>query len=180
MTSADHKYTWLIDPVHTRIRFEAKYLGLSSVSGMFNQFEGSVVTTSDNFNDSRIQLTIYTNSINTGYSVRDNHLRSADFFDVKTFPTLSFSSDSIEVNGSKVKVIGQLRIKNVTRPIEFLADYVGSVQDDLGNLKAGFEMSMTINRREYDILWNQVLDNSSLLVSDEIRINCEVQLLRLP
>lgn len=180
MSTVSQKITWLIDPVHTRIRFEAKYLGLSSVSGMFNQFEGAVVTAEENFNNSQIQLTVYTQSITTGLAVRDNHLRSADFFDVKKYPTLTFTSSSIEVMNSTVKVNGELRIKDIVRPLSFEADYIGSVDDDLGNRKAGFEMNMKINRRDFDMTWNQVLDNSSLLLSDEIAISCEIQLLRLP
>src|SRR6188474_1075510 len=108
MEEIKHKNTWAIDPVHTKIRFDAKYLMITSVSGWFRELEGTVVNGSKDFNDSEIRLTIYSNSIFTGIEERDTHLRSADFFDAKNYPTISFRSNTVTVNEDCIKVTGQL------------------------------------------------------------------------
>jgi polyisoprenoid-binding protein YceI len=171
---------WLIDPVHTRIRFDTKYLLITTVSGWFNEFEGSVVTPSDNFHNSKIQFTIFTNSIYTGNQERDNHLRSADFFDTKKYPTLSFHSDEIVVKDHKIGVTGDLRIKDVTSKISFEGNYTGSSFDPLGNEKAGFEIVFTFNRKDFNISYNQFFDKAGVLLSDEVKVICDVQLLKVP
>lgn len=179
MEASEHKSVWLFDPVHTKIRFETAYLLITSVSGWFTEFAGTVITSSDNFDESQIQFTIYTNSIYTGNSERDNHLRSPDFFDVEKFPTLSFKSPAIHTTGSMLNAVGELKIKDVTETIEFQIKYRGSTRDPMGNLKAGFEMNTTLNRQDFNINWNQVFDNAGILLSDEVRIFCDVQLLKV-
>jgi polyisoprenoid-binding protein YceI len=175
----EHNIVWLIDPVHSMIRFETKYLLITSVSGWFTKFEGTVVTPSEDFNDSQIKLTVYTNSIYTGNEERDHHLRSSDFFDAKKYPTLSFQSSFVTIKDSKVAVVGDLRIKDVTETIEIEANYVGSARDPMGNLKAGFEMSTTLNRKDFGISWNKVFDQASVLLSEEVKVFCNIQLLKL-
>src|SRR4051812_21828820 len=125
MEDQDTKRVWLIDPVHTKIRFETKYLLITSVSGWFTKFEGSVTSSSEDFQDGEINLTIYTNSLFTGNEERDNHLRSSDFFDVKRFPVITFKSKLITVESSSVDVIGDLCIKGKTEVIDFKAQYLG-------------------------------------------------------
>ncbi|HUC82826.1 MAG TPA: YceI family protein [Flavisolibacter sp.] len=174
----ENKGVWLIDPVHTKIRFETKYLMITSVSGWFTQFEGTVTTPTNDFNNSDIRLTVYTASLYTGNQERDNHLRSPDFFNTKQFPTLTFRSTVIKVADKKVNVIGDLRIKNITETIRFDAAFIGCVRDPIGNLKAGFEISLTLNRKDFDISWNQFFDKAGVLVSDEVKIFCDVQLLK--
>ncbi|MCW3111240.1 MAG: polyisoprenoid-binding protein [Segetibacter sp.] len=179
MDDKETKKVWLIDPVHSKIRFETKYLLITSVSGWFTKFEGSVSTSSDNFEDSHLNLTIYANSLDTGIEERDKHLRSADFFDVKRFPTITFNSTLITVDGSEADVIGDLCIKGITETINFKAKYVGCVQDPLGNWKAGFEMSTSLNRKDFNITWNQFFDNSGVLLSDEVKVFGDIQLLKV-
>lgn len=179
MERSENESFWIVDPVHTKIRFETKYLLITSISGWFTQFEGTVTTPSDDFKDSQIQLTIYSNFISTGNTERDNHLRSPDFFDVRNYPTLSFKSTSIQVNASTLNVVGELKIKDVNNTIEFQANYVGSTKDPMGNIKAGFEMNMTLNRKDFNINWNQVLDKAGVLLSDEVHVFCDVQLLKV-
>jgi polyisoprenoid-binding protein YceI len=178
METTENRRVWLIDPVHTKIRFETKYLLITSVSGWFTEFEGTVITSSDDFNDSQIQLTVYTNSIYTGNAERDNHLRSRDFFNARKFPTLSFKSNTI-IPGLKLEIIGDLKIKDVTESIQFEARYTGSAKDPNGNLKAGFEMNTILNRKDFNINWNQVFDKAGVLLSDEVNIFCDVQLLKV-
>lgn len=180
MAEKEHKTVWLVDPVHTRIRFEAKYLLMTAVSGWFTQFEGSVVTLYEGFADSRIQLTVYTHSLFTANEQRDGHLRSAEFFDTSNFPILTFVSSSVIAAHDKAKVTGELCIKGVTRTVDFEATFMGICHDPMGNTKAGFEMTIALNRKDYDITWNQTFDKSGILISDEVKVFCDVQLLRMP
>jgi polyisoprenoid-binding protein YceI len=179
MDDKDTRKVWLIDPVHSKIRFAAKYLLLTSVSGWFTEFEGTVLTSSDNFQDSQLQLTIYAHSLYTGNDERDNHLRSADFFDVKRFPTITFNSALVAVEDSIADVIGDLSIKGITETINFKAKYSGCIQDPMGNWKAGFEMNTLLNRKDFNITWNTFFDNSGVLLSDEVQVFCDVQLLKV-
>ena len=179
MDKIETKVVWVIDPVHSKIRFETRYLLITSISGWFTEFEGTVITQSEEFNGSGINLIIYTNSIYTGNKERDTHLRSEDFFNTKRFPTMSFISRSRVVKEKVIKVVGDLKIKDVNETIEFTATHIGSAHDPLGNLKAGFEMSTTINRKDFGISWNQVFDQAGVLLSDEVKIYCDIQLLRV-
>lgn len=180
MEEMNKEVVWVIDPVHTRIRFDTKYLLLTPVSGWFTQFEGSVVTSEDNFNNSRAQLTIYTNSVYTGNEERDAHLRSADFFDAARFPIISWKSDQVTVKGENIEATGTLTIKGIDQPITLLARHEGSSPDPMGNMKAGFTLDVTLNRKDFNITWNQLIDHHGLLLSDEVALHCDVQLLRLP
>ncbi|MDB5119407.1 MAG: YceI family protein [Sphingobacteriales bacterium] len=179
MSSIETKSIWLIDPVHSKIRFETKYLLISSVSGWFSEIEGSVVTTSDDFTDSEVNITIYVNSLTTGNEERDNHLRSADFFDAKTFPIITFRCQHVKVDESFADVKGFLCLKGITAEIKFNADYLGSVKDPMGNSKAGFKMATSINRKDFNISWNQYFDTSGVLLSDEVQIVGDIQLLKV-
>src|SRR6478752_1885511 len=145
------KNTWAIDPVHTKIRFDAKYLMITSVSGWFRELEGTVVGSAADFSDSEIRLTIYTNSIFTGIEERDEHLRSADFFDTKKYPTITFKSTAVTVIGNIIKVKGKLAIKDIMHDIEFDAKFLGIVHDPRGNIKAGIEMDLEFNRKDFNI-----------------------------
>jgi polyisoprenoid-binding protein YceI len=170
---------WMIDPVHTRIRFESKYLLLTSVSGWFTQFEGSVVAPGNDFSGSEIRLTIYTNSIYTGNDERDNHLKSADFFDARRYPLIEFRSAAVSVQQARIHVSGQLIIKDVTQSLEFEVQHTGISKDPMGNSKAGFEMDTVFNRKDFNISWNQVIDKFGVMIADEVKLHCDIQLLRL-
>ncbi len=169
----------MVDPVHTRIRFESKYLLLTAVSGWFTQFEGSVVAASDDFSASEIRLTIYTNSIYTGNEERDNHLKSPDFFDARRYPTIEFRSTTVTVKDAGIHVVGQLTIKDVTQSLEFDVQYTGISKDPMGNSKAGFEMDTVFNRKDFNISWNQVIDKFGVMIADEVKLHCDIQLLKL-
>ena len=179
MEETTHKNTWAIDPVHTKIRFDAKYLMITSVSGWFRELEGTVVNGSKDFSDSEIQLTIYSNSVFTGIEERDTHLRSADFFDAKNYPTITFRSNTVTVTADTIKVTGQLAIKDITQDIEFEAKFLGIVHDPRGNIKAGFEIDMMFDRKDFNITWNEFFDKQGVLISDQVRVHADVQLLRL-
>jgi polyisoprenoid-binding protein YceI len=179
MAADTSKTLWAIDPIHTRIRFEAKYLMITSVSGWFREFEGTVSTENADFSNSEISLTVYSNSLYTGIDDRDNHLRSADFFDTRNFPTIEFRSSEVLVNGSDITVTGTLTIKGVSQTITFKAKYIGCVRDPNGNLKAGFEADALFDRKDFNITWNQFFDKQGILIGDQVSIHADVQLLRL-
>ncbi|NII23807.1 YceI family protein [Pseudoflavitalea sp. X16] len=180
MEETKKEAVWVIDPVHTRIRFDTKYLLLTPVSGWFTQFEGSVITPEENFNGSQVQLTIYTNSVYTGNEERDAHLRSPDFFDVRKYPVITYKSGSVTVQGNQIQATGILSIKDTVQEITWHATQVGTSLDAMGNTKAGFMLDATFNRKDFNITWNQFIDKHGLLLSDEVTLHCDVQLLRLP
>ncbi len=180
MATQSNKQTWAIDPVHTKVRFDAKYLLLSTVSGWFQEIEGAVSGANSDFTDSEINLTIYTHSIYTGITERDQHLRSADFFHTEKFPTIRFRSTAVTTAGDEIHITGLLTVKEVTHTIGFNARYLGTVPDAMGNTKAGFEMDMILDRKAFDIGWNLRFDTNGLLIADEVHLRADVQLLRLP
>ena len=173
------KTIWAIDPVHTKIRFDAKYLLLTAVSGWFREVEGTVVSKSENFSDSEIRLTIYTHSLFTGIDERDDHLRSPDFFDAKKYPTITFSSTNVLVTADDIKITGLLVIKEITQEIVFTAKYLGTVPDPMGNTKACFEMDTVLDRKDFNITWNQFFDKNGILISDQVKLHADIQLLKL-
>lgn len=180
MEEAKKEEIWVIDPVHSRIRFDTKYLLLTPVSGWFTQFEGAVVTTNGTFHNSRAKLTIYTNSVYTNNEERDTHLRSADFFDAAKFPTITWKSDTVTVQGDTIQATGPLIIKDIAQDITLQITHVGTTPDPHGNIKAGFTLQTTLNRKDFNITWNQFIDKHGLLLSDEVVLNCDIQLLKLP
>ncbi len=179
MEENKNKNTWAIDPVHTKIRFDAKYLMITSVSGWFRELEGTVAGSADDFSDSEISLTIYTNSIFTGIEERDEHLRSPDFFDAKKYPTITFRSTAITVQENAIKVKGILTVKDIKQEIEFDAKFLGIVPDPRGNIKAGFEMDIAFDRKDFNITWNEFFDKQGILISDQVKLHADVQLLKL-
>jgi polyisoprenoid-binding protein YceI len=171
--------TWAIDPVHTNIRFSTRYLLITSISGMFREFEGTVSSAGSGFANSEIRLSIYTRSLCTGNEERDKHLRSADFFDVEKFPVIQFRSTQVTTQGDDIHMVGQLTIKGLEHEISFTAKYTGHCTDDLGNTKAGFEMDTRLNRKDFDIAWNLAFNKGAWLLADEVKVHCDLQLLRL-
>ena len=170
---------WSIDPIHTRIRFESKYLLLTAVSGWFTEFEGTVTTPSDDFAGSEIRVAIYTNSLYTGNEERDAHLKSADFFDSRRYPVIGFRSTKVTVVDTTVDISGSLTIKDITKELNFTAKHTGISQDPMGNFKAGFEMDILLNRKDFNISWNQVIDKFGVMIADEVKLHCDLQLLKL-
>jgi polyisoprenoid-binding protein YceI len=179
MSTTVKKATWAIDPIHSTIRFDAKYLMITSVSGWFREFEGTLLSDCDGFTNSEIQLTIYTHSLNTGNEERDKHLRSADFFDAKQFPAIQFRSKAVTMHDKRVEVTGILTVKGIEHPFTFNATFLGMCADPLGNTKAAFEMDTVLNRKDFNITWNQLFDKNGLLLSDEVKVHCDLQLLKL-
>lgn len=164
---------WSIDPTHSEVSFKVKHLVISTVTGYFKSFEGGAESSSDDFQGAKVSFTADINSIDTNQADRDNHLKSADFFDAEKFPKMSFSG---VLNGSTLT--GDLTIKDVTKTVELDVDFGGVVADPYGNTKAGFEIEGKISRKEFGLTWNFVTEAGSVVVSDQVRIVLSVQLVK--
>ena len=168
--------TWAIDKAHSEVTFRIKHL-MSKVTGRFTDFDGTITTDFGNLGASGVTFTIQAASIDTDTPDRDKHLRSADFFDVEKFPTISFTSSKITKTGdNNFAVTGTLTMHGVAKEITLPVTFLGAGQDPWGNTKAGFEIATTLSRTEYEIVWNKALETGGFLLGDEVEvvINLEV------
>ena len=171
--------TWKLDPTHSEVQFKVKHLMITTVTGYFKQFDLEVETETDDFSTAkRIAFTADINSIDTNNQQRDTHLKSADFFDAENHGQLKFVGKKYEANGDEAKLHGELTIKGVTKPLTVNVEYGGIVVDPYGQTKAGFTVSGKISRKEYGLTWNAVTEAGQVVVSDEIRIHAEIQLVK--
>ena len=157
-----------------------KHLVITTVTGYFRSFDGTVVTEGeDDFTTGKIDFTIDTTSIDTNQAQRDEHLKSADFFDAASHPQMKFTSTSIEEKGSDEFVLrGDLAIGGVTKPVKFDVEFGGTVTDAYGNFKAGFEVSGKISRKEFGLTWSAVTEAGAVVVSDDVRIQASLQFVK--
>ena len=163
---------WAIDPTHTDIQFKVKHLMITTVTGNFGEFSGEATTEGDDFEGANISFSAQVGSITTGNEQRDGHLKSADFFDVENFPTLTFAGK--ELKGGKLT--GDLSLHGVTKTVTVDAEFLGIAKDPWGNTKAGFELSGKIKRSDFGLTWNAPTEAGGVLVSDEVRLLANVQL----
>ncbi|PLX04827.1 MAG: polyisoprenoid-binding protein [Marinilabiliales bacterium] len=174
------KTTYGFDKAHTNVRFTISHMVITEVDGNFSDFEGKVVTTKEDFSDADISFTIQVASINTDDDKRDEHLRSPDFFDVANHPEITFKSTSMEkVSDKKYKLSGDLTMHGVTKNITLDVKYGGTIVDPWGNTKAGFKLTGEINRLDWGLKYNSVMDSGGLLIGEEVGIVCNVQLIKL-
>jgi len=167
---------WTIDTAHSEITFKVKHLVISTVTGNFNTFDAAIETENEDFEDANITFEADINSIDTGNEDRDNHLKSDDFFNAEKHPKLTFVSKSFRKSGAgEYRLIGDLTIRGTTKTVELAAEYGGTVQDPYGNTKAGFEINGKLNRKEFGLTWNAVTEAGSIVVSDEVKLNLNVQ-----
>ena len=170
---------WKIDPAHSEIQFKVKHLMITTVTGYFKEFDLEVETASDDFaTASRIDFTANINSIDTNNQQRDTHLKSADFFDAENHGQLKFVGKKYESNGDQAKLYGDLTIRGVTKPITLNVEFGGIVVDPYGQRKAGFTVNGKISRKEFGLVWNAVTEAGQVVVSDEIKILAEIQLVK--
>lgn len=166
--------TWVLDPTHSSIELTARHLMVTKVRGTFKQFGGSI-TVGDSPETGSVEISIEAGSIDTGVADRDTHLRSPDFLDVATYPTIGFKSTSITADGSGYALTGDLTIKDVTKPITLHMEYGGVNLDPWGNEKAAFSAAGTFEREDWGIGWNVALETGGVLVSKQFSIEIEVQ-----
>lgn len=174
------KTKWSIDPVHSEITFKVKHLMITNVKGMFKEFDASIYTTGENFMTSEIDFWMNPASVNTGVADRDAHLKSADFFDVENFGQIHFIGNTYEKvdNNGSYTLYGELTIKDITKQIKLDVEFGGVMKDPWGNEKAGFSINGKINRKDFGLTWNTALETGGVLVSDDVWISCEVQLVK--
>lgn len=167
--------TYQIDKAHSDVAFQVRHL-LSKVRGRFTDIDGSVTFDEAQPERSSAELTVKTASVHTGQADRDTHLRSADFFDVEQFPTLTFKSRQVAQAGDgRYDVTGDLTIHGVTREVVLPAEYLGRATDPWGNDKLAFDIELTINRKDFGLSWNAALETGGFLVGDEVKITIAIQ-----
>lgn len=168
--------TWALDPAHSEVQFKIKHLVISTVTGTFKVFSGSVVSKGEDFENSAINFSIDTNSIDTNQADRDGHLKSDDFFATENYPTINFSSNSlVKVSETEYKLTGDLTIRDVTKSVTLDAELGGIMVDPYGNTKVGFEVNGKINRKDFGLTWSAVTEAGGVVVSDEVKLHINVQ-----
>jgi polyisoprenoid-binding protein YceI len=167
--------TMTIDKAHSEVTFQVRHL-ITKVRGRFTEFAGSIQVDEAQPDRSSANLTIQTVSVDTNAPDRDQHLRSEDFFFVEKFPTITFTSTRVaKVSADEYSVTGVLTIRGVSHEVTFPVTSLGTAKDPWGNLKAGFEMEMTINRRDYGLVWNAALETGGFLVGEEVKTSLSIQ-----
>ena len=167
--------TYTIDPVHSDVSFKVRHL-VSKVSGQFTEFDGSIVADFEKLDASSVEFTITAASIDTKNEDRDKHLRSEDFFDVETYPEITFTSSKITKSGNQTfAVTGTLTMHGVSKTVTLPVTFLGEVQGPGGGYVAGFEIETTIDRKDYGIIWNRALDAGGMILGDEIQITINLE-----
>ncbi len=170
---------WAIDPMHSEVQFKVKHLVISTVSGFFKSFEGSVEAENEDFEDAQIEFSIDINSVDTNQTQRDEHLKSAEFFDAAKYPKITFKSTSFKkTDDDEYELKGDLTVKGVTNPVTLNVEYGGSAADFYGNTKAGFEVTGKINRKEFGLTWDGVTEAGSIVVGEDIKLTINAQLIK--
>jgi polyisoprenoid-binding protein YceI len=174
------KTTWAVDPTHSEIHFKVKHMMIATVTGTFAKYDMNIETEGDNFTIADVHVEIDSASVSSGTEARDTHVRSVDFFDSEKFPKIVFDStavESVDEHGHFV-LKGNLTIKDITKPVTLKVEFGGQGKDPWGNHKAGFTISGKVNRKDWDLNWNAVLEGGGILVSEEVKIAAEIQLIR--
>ncbi len=172
------KTNWKVDIVHSRLGFSARHMVIAEVEGQFKEFDIKV-DAGEGFADTEVEVIIKAASIDTGNSDRDNHLRSADFFDVENHEEIRFNSTSLEkISDDKFKMRGDLTIRGISRPIELDVIYGGQIKDPWGNERVGFKVKGQVNRFNYDLKWNNLMETGGAIVGKTIDLNCHVELIK--
>ena len=171
--------TFSLDRNHTRLEFSAKHMMVTTVRGSFEDFAGTVELDGDDPTSARGSVTVQTASLWTGVEMRDNHLRSDDFFGVEKYPEMTFRSTAVEQTGeNSYKVTGELTIREVTRPISLDVEVEGQIIDPYGNERVGLSARGRLNRKDWGLNWNQAIEAGGVVVSDHINIAVEAALVR--
>ncbi|GAC1380687.1 MAG: YceI family protein [Hymenobacter sp.] len=171
---------WVLDPTHSEVQFKIKHLVISTVTGSFKIFQGTMQTQGDdNFENAQVDFALDVDSIDTNQEQRDGHLKSEEFFDAAKFPHITFVSTAFVKTGSDTyRLTGNLTIKDVTKPVTLEAEYGGSAVDFYGNHKAGFEVSGKINRKDFGLTWGAVTEAGSIVLGDDVKLSFNVQFIK--
>ena len=170
---------WVVDPTHSDIQFKIKHLMITNVTGSFNLFTVDATTEEEDFTKASISFTAEVASVSTGNEQRDAHLKGTDFFDAEKYPQIKFVAtkyESVDNDGS-YELYGDLTIKETTKNVKLDVEFGGVVKDPYGNTKAGFTINGKINRQDFGLTWSALTEAGGVLVSDDVKINCEIQLI---
>lgn len=172
--------TWNIDPSHSSIRFAVDHMVISEVEGIFSKYEGSVVSAKGDFSDAKINFTVDVNSVNTDNEKRDEHLRGADFFETGNYPKMTFVSTSVQkIGDKKYNLKGKLTLHGVTKEITLAMTYGGTTKDPWGNTKAGLKVTGVINRTDFGLKYNSVMEAGNLMIGEDVTITAKVELVKI-
>jgi polyisoprenoid-binding protein YceI len=173
------KTKWLLDPMHSELQFKIKHLMISNVSGAFKKFSAEVETEDEDFSSAKINLAAQMDSISTNNEQRDAHLRNSDFFEVEKYPELKFKSTKVEkVDSDTFMLHGELTMKGVTKPVKLNVEFNGATKDPWGGERAGFVITGKINRADWGINFNSVLETGGVVLGEEVKINSEIELVK--
>lgn len=170
---------WVIDPTHSEVEFKVKHLMISTVTGKFNSFNAEVSTPGEDFSQANVHFTADAASITTGNEQRDGHLKSDDFFNAEKFPQLVFKSTAVSKHSdNQFKITGDLTIRDITKSVTLDVEFNGTMTDPYGQHKAGFEVTGKINRKEFGLQWSATTETGGIVVSDDVKIHCNVQFVK--
>ncbi len=169
---------WVIDPSHSEVQFKVRHMMVSNVTGHFTAFQSSFESSTDSFDKAEFEFIAEIASIDTRNTDRDNHLKSADFFDAVQYPYLRFQSTSFNLNGNDIMLKGEIEIRGKRLPIELHGEYNGQAVDPYGQTKAGFELSGKISRKEFGLNWNAITEAGSIVVGDDVKIQISAQYIK--
>jgi polyisoprenoid-binding protein YceI len=174
--------TWQLDPVHSSVEFSVKHMMMTTVRGRFKDVKATLTADEEHPEGCCVEVEIDVASIDTGNSDRDAHLRSPDFFDAEQYPKISFKSERAEGNfgaeGDRFRVVGDLTIRDTTMPVTLDCTFEGRGKDPWGKDRAGFSATAELDRREWGLKWNQVIETGGVLVANKVRLEAEVQFVR--
>ncbi len=165
--------TWSVDKSHSKVGFNVVHMAVAEVEGNFKDFDATIVTKAEDFNGAEVTFSAKTASIDTDNERRDGHLKSADFFEAEKYPDITFKGNLVKAGG-KYKLKGDFTMKGVTKPAEFDVTYIGSVDTGKG-VKAGFKLTGQINRKDYNVTWDNKLASGELVVSDIVDVVCKIE-----
>lgn len=174
----EHMTTWQLDTTHSQVHFSTKHMMISTVRGKFESFAADADIHVSDLSKSSVSATADVSSLTTGEAQRDAHLKSPDFFDAEKFPKLSLKTKAIQVKGSDVTVEAELTIKDVTKTVSLTGEYSGPAKDPWGNTRVGVSLSAELNREEFGLGWNQVLEAGGVLVGKKVKIEIEAQFIQ--
>jgi len=172
------KSKWVLDPSHSLLEFSVKHMMISTVKGRFSGIEGVLYADLPDFTTAEVEASADASTVDTREPQRDQHLKSADFFDVEKFPKLTFKSKRVETAGDGYRMVGDLTIHGVTREVAFDVSFEGTGKDPWGNERAGFSATGKVDRKDFGLQWNAMLETGGVLVGDQVKISIEAEAIK--
>ncbi len=176
-----HAQMWAVDKAHTQVLFTVTHLVIAEVTGTFKSFNGVITASKEDFSDASVEFNIDVNSVNTDNEMRDNHLKSDEFFNAEKFPKITFKGKGLKkVSGNNYKLAGELTIRDVTKPVTLDVTYFGTVKDPWKNNKAGFKIKTSVNRFDYNLKWDNTTESGGAVVGPNVDITINMELAQGP